>query len=230
MGKGRLDVYMAVRAALFDKEKIAPKIFSKKYLLVAPKDQKDAPIKIFNLTDDFFVKDFFVRREDLQKRISISAADFNKDQIEEIVVGVGRGGQPTVKVFDSLNRLKSQFFAYDKNFRGGVNVATGDIDNDGNWEIVTGAGAGGGPHVRIFDVHGRLKSQFFAYDKNFRGGVNVATGDIDNDGNWEIVTVFAAKAGNKIKIFNFRGEELNEITFKESFLNGADIAIMKVVD
>ncbi|TSC96056.1 MAG: Peptidase S8 and S53, subtilisin, kexin, sedolisin [Parcubacteria group bacterium Athens1014_10] len=55
--------------------------------------------------------------------------------------------------------------------------------------IVTGAGNGGGPHVRAFNSNGFPGSfNFFAYDKNFRGGVNVAVGDIDGDGKAEIIT------------------------------------------
>ena len=39
--------------------------------------------------------------------------------------------------------------------------------------IVTSAGRGGGPHVRLFDEFGQVAGQFFAYDTDFRGGVNV---------------------------------------------------------
>ena len=35
-------------------------------------------------------------------------------------------------------------------FRGGVFVSSGDINNDGFDDIVTGADAGGGPHVIAF--------------------------------------------------------------------------------
>jgi len=65
------------------------------------------------------------------------------------------------------------FFAYDKNFRGGVNVAAGDINGDGKDEIITGAGPGGGPHVRIFNHDGQVISSFFAYSEDFKDGVSV---------------------------------------------------------
>ncbi|MDD3102090.1 MAG: S8 family peptidase, partial [Patescibacteria group bacterium] len=36
-----------------------------------------------------------------------------------------------------------------------------------SYYIITGAGPGGGPHVRIFDLYGQPKSGFFAYAKTF---------------------------------------------------------------
>jgi len=39
---------------------------------------------------------------------------------------------PNVRVFDGLTLgLRSSFFAYDESFRGGVNVAAGDLNGDG---------------------------------------------------------------------------------------------------
>ncbi len=77
--------------------------------------------------------------------------------------------------------------AYNSAFRGGVNVATGDLNGDGENEIITGAGQGGGPQVRIFDKDYNLLGQFMAFSSTSRSGVNVATGDVDGDGKDEII-------------------------------------------
>jgi serralysin len=73
-----------------------------------------------------------------------------------------------------------------------VFVGAGDLNGDGDAEVVTGAGAGGGPHVKAFDgaalAAGGSAAQtaidfplasFFAYDASFNGGVSVAVGTIN---------------------------------------------------
>lgn len=158
--------------------------------------------------------------------VNFSVADLNNDNNQEIIVGAGFGGGPQVRVFDFSGNLKNQFFAYDTKFRGGVNVAVGDIDGDGKAEIITGAGAGGGPHVRIFNEQGELKGQFFAYDSNFKGGVNVAVGDIDGDGKAEIVTGAGAGGGPHIKIFNELGELRGQFfAYENNFYGGIKVKV-----
>ena len=119
---------------------------------------------------------------------SLAVSNVMDDNNEEIITGAGMGGGPNVAIFDFKGKIKSSFFAYDKNFRGGVNVAVGDVDGDGQMEIITGAGKGSGPQVMIMDYTGNIKSNFFAYDKNYKDGVFVATYDINSDGVDEILT------------------------------------------
>ena len=74
-----------------------------------------------------------------------------------------------------------------------------DLDGDGTQEIITAAGIGGGPHIRVFNKDGRpLIGGFFAYDKNFRGGVSLAVGDIDGDGQEKLLPL-GSGVGQKLK-------------------------------
>ncbi len=119
-----------------------------------------------------------------------------------ILIGAGYGGNPHVKTFDREG-IPTQFnqYVYDKNFHGGVDVAFGDVDGDGKNEIITGTGQGGGPQVRIFKENGKEIANFFAFSKDFHGGINVAAGDVDFDGKDEVAVVQASNGQAWVKIY-----------------------------
>ena len=134
---------------------------------------------------------------------SVAVADFNRDGLPELVVGAGPGGGPHVRIFNTDGDVVGSFFAYAPIFSGGVSVATGDVDGDGTPEIVTGAGPGGGPHVKVFNGVDRSELPgFFAYDKAFHGGVSVSTVDWNNDGRADIVTGAGPGGGPHVKVFD----------------------------
>jgi hypothetical protein len=128
--------------------------------------------------------------ETYTRGINISVGDIESDGTIEIVTGTENGGGPHVRVFNGDGVLINPgFFAYADSFRGGVNVAIGDLNGDGIKEIICGAGYNGGPHVRVFRKDGTLINPgFFAYESSFRGGVHVAVGDVDGDGIDDILT------------------------------------------
>jgi len=144
----------------------------------------------------------------------VAAADLDGNGIAEIVTGAGPGGGPHVKVFDSTSfHVMKEFMAYDPSFRNGIFVAAGDFISDGKREIITGAGPGGGPHVKIWDYATlNVDGQFMAYggvtdsngqvvDQFFSGGVRVALGDVNGDNINEIITGAGPGGGPHVKGF-----------------------------
>jgi hypothetical protein len=81
----------------------------------------------------------------------------------------------------TVQNKRAEFMAYDLRFRGGLNIAVGDLDGDGRAELITAPQGMGGPHVKIwkFDTVANrfnLVNEFMAYEITFSGGVNLATG------------------------------------------------------
>lgn len=167
-------------------------------------------IDIYN--KNIFVKRIYPYTEKYNQGINFTVGDLNGDGWVEIITGTERGGGPQIRVFSSDGCLINPgFFAYAKNFRGGVSVSVADTNNNGSMEIIAGAGYGGGPHVRIFDASGKLLSPgFMAFDPSFRGGVTVATADIDNDGITEIVTTPGRGGEAEVRVFNIDGQLTNQ--------------------
>lgn len=164
--------------------------------------------------------------------VHVALADLNGDDVAEIIAAAGPGGGPHVRIFDGQTLAQidgplGSFFAYDAAFTGGVYVAAGDVDDDGQIDIITGAGAGGGPHVKVFsgDDGSELMS-FFAYDEAFRGGVSVAAGDVNHDFHADIITGAGPGGGPHVKVFSGDGgnELMSFFAYDTAFTGGVFVA------
>ncbi|MCA9069926.1 MAG: VCBS repeat-containing protein, partial [Planctomycetaceae bacterium] len=192
---------------------------------------------------------FFAYHQDFTGGVFVAVADLNGDNHADIITGAGPGGGPHVRVFSGMDGSELfSFFAYNSGFTGGVHVAAGDITNDGIPDIITAAGQGGGPHVRVFDgatpqtggvagtdMGGPLGS-FFAYDDSFTGGVFIATGDVDGDGRVDIVTSPGETGGPHVKVFGgLQGTTLNLpignfFAYDSDFKGGVRVAVTDIND
>ena len=161
--------------------------------------------------------------------INTATGSFSNNGIAYTVAAAGPGGGPAIAIVNTqTGEVIKSFFAYNPAFSGGVSIALADFNNDGVLDIVTGAGAGGGPQVNIFDGSNfSLIKSFFAFDSNFRGGVNVGAGDINQDGSMDIVVAAGAGGGPEVRVFN--GSTLAVISqwyaYESSFSGGVTIAV-----
>lgn len=138
--------------------------------------------------------------------VRVGAADLTNDAYPDVVVGAGAGGGPRVGVLDGRTGERvpgplGDFFAFDPTFRGGVQVAAGDVDGDRVPDMVAAAGTGGGPHIRVFSGRdGSLVSEFFAFESEFRGGVSVAVADFTGDRRAEIALGAGAGGSSRVRV------------------------------
>jgi autotransporter-associated beta strand protein len=126
-------------------------------------------------------------------RVYLTTADLNGDANADIIAGKGAGGS-NVKAWrgdvspgwDKKLDLLAKFNAYG-NFTGGVRVAAGNFNGVGTDEIYTAPGSGRKTNIRIFDVNGVQLDEFQPFGSNFKKGAFLAVGDIDQDGDDDIV-------------------------------------------
>ena len=129
--------------------------------------------------------------------------------------GADSGGGPlvtaTFRQGDLAQRPGSyiSFFAYDPSFTGGVRVALGDVNGDGNRDIITAAGPSGSPHIKVFTidfptftVNPQPIAEFYAFNQpTFKGGVYIAVGDTNNDGFDDIIVGAGATGGPRVEVY-----------------------------
>ena len=149
-----------------------------------------------------------------------------------VAVGAGPGSVGRVQVFDAAtSALKYDLLPFGSGFRGGVNVAVGDVNGDGTPDVVASVAGGGAPRVRVFDgadgaaLSGTL-GNFLAYTPTFRGGVFVATGDVNGDGFADVITGAGAGASPRVKVFSGADGSLlaNFVAFSAVFRGGVRVS------
>lgn len=191
-----------------------------------------AHVRVFKNNGNVIHSKLFPFGENQKSGLDVATGDLDGDKKDEIIVGAGPTGDPQVKVYNSDGKLKKMTIdVYPFAFRGGVRVSAGDVDNDGKDEIITGAGPGGGPHVRIFDGNGTVKPiYYFPFHQDFRGGVDVASFDYNNDGQAEIIMSQASEGQSWIKVYKYNKKKtvVSEfMSYAPQFQGGANVTAIK---
>ncbi len=157
--------------------------------------------------------------------IAIGELDHSSPGLE-IVTGAGPGGGPHVRVFGEDHHLISQFSAFETSYRGGIDVATGDVDGDGTDEIIVAAGRDRAPEVRVFSTNGVERGRFYAYARTFLRGLHVTAADLTGDGRAEIITGPLRGGGPQIRVFD--GMDFHVLhqfsAYADTFRGGVDVA------
>jgi subtilisin family serine protease len=219
LGRGRLNMSNSIELAK------APLNHFTVEILAAPITKSSSTVMVFDESGKANASSSFMAYDNsFFGGTNLASGNLDKDKQSEIISVPNQGGGPQIRIFKQTGKLIGQFFAYNKNFNGGVNIAAGDVNGDGVDEILTGAGPGGGPHVRVFNAKGKLLYQFFAYDKKFTGGVSVAAGDINGDGRQEIITGPGPGGGPHVRIFSANGKVLGQFfAYDQKFTGGVKV-------
>ncbi len=170
-------------------------------------------IQVYSGADGTELLSFFGFDSSFSGGVRLAAGDVSGDGTPDIIVAAGPGGGPHVRIFngqsgDQITGPLGSFYAFeDSSFGGGLFIAAGDVNGDGRIDVITSAGSGGGPRIRIFDsmtgdqLAGPVGS-FFAYAPGYTGGVRVAASDITGDGRADIITTPGPTGGPHLRAFD----------------------------
>lgn len=135
----------------------------------------------------------------------VARADVTGDAAEDLIVASGPGTDSRVSVYVNGNYTPVfTFTPFEAGFRGGVNIAAGDVTGDGIADLIISPDEGGGPRVII--VRGgdwQPIASFFAIDDaNFRGGVRTAVADFNNDTHGDLAAAAGFGGGPRVAVFD----------------------------
>ncbi|MEI6240487.1 MAG: FG-GAP-like repeat-containing protein, partial [Planctomycetia bacterium] len=155
-----------------------------------------------------------------------------------LVTGTDDGcpSAPLVRVLDpAAGLLLSQFVAYEPTFRGGVRVATGDLNGDGLDEIVTAPGRGGPGEIRVWTQSGVELTAYktFPFGSGYNGGVEVALGDVTGDGKLDIVAGMSNGTGavSVFQVLPFASDPVVDVPYRSfvpfpgPYTGGVNVAV-----
>lgn len=177
-------------------------------IITAPGAGGGPNVRVFSGANLQVLADFMAYSPGMTAGVHVAAGNVDGVGFAEIITAPGAGGGPHVRLFNgqtgqSLAHPLGSFFAYSGGFLGGVYVATADVNLDGRSDIITGPGAGGGPHVRVLSgANGAQLNSFFAYNPGFFGGVRVSSSDVDNNNVPDIITAPGPGGGPQIRAFH----------------------------
>lgn len=168
-------------------------------------------VRAFNAADGSYLYNAFPLGTAGTGGARVAAGDVNNDGVADIIVAGGAGSTPRVRVVDgSTGSSIHDFNAFNAGFLGGIYVAAGDVNGDGQVDIIASAGATGTAHVRAFDGSDLTRlANFFAIGTSYTGGIKVSSGDITGDGTDEILVTRQDGRG-ALQAFNRDGTPSSE--------------------
>jgi hypothetical protein len=156
--------------------------------------------------------------------VNLAVGDLDDDGFNDIAVAPHSGKTEIRSFINTIDanptkpfsgNTYNRFLAFDPNFIGGATIAAGDVRADGRAEIIVGSGPGLRAEVRIFDgltvgpttSPAAFARRFTPFDSKQRGGVWVATANIDGGSKFELLV--GAGVGSRSQVATYDLSDLS---------------------
>ncbi len=141
--------------------------------------------------------------------VSVAAGDLDFDGHTEVVTMLDRvAGPKLVSIYefnhDQLQFVRSVDSLLDEDLLTGGTLAVGDFNGDDRGEILVGSGPGHSPVVRMFSDYGTLLQTLYPLPQDFRGGVQLSTGEV-NDDRYDDILLTTGRDGQSL-LYVFDGQ------------------------
>lgn len=160
----------------------------KKELYVAPSAGYPAPIQVYTLYGEITRDNWYPFGKKYTGGYSLAVGNLIGGGVNQLILGAGKDAKPSVYIYDYTFGDVINWLAFEPAFKGGVNVASGDVDGNGIDEVIVGAGKGKKPIIKIFNTSGKLLyPEFTAYSALNTPGIEVLSADVDFDGKDDVI-------------------------------------------
>lgn len=172
-----------------------------------------------------FTPGFFAFDSGFRGGVDVEVGDYNGDGKMEIVAAAGPSGSPHVREFDRYgNYLGKDYHPFADDNKGGIALATANVDGGEDDELVMAINSAGEGWVKVYKHDGTVLGEW----KNFEGiytGVAVGAADIDNDGKDEIAVTPRQNAGPQVVWYEGYGAPVkNFFAYNQDFRGGLRVA------
>lgn len=145
--------------------------------------------------------------------------------------GSAPGTAPTVTVLNADGSVRFSVPVFDPALTGGVNVAVGDINDDGKKDVVATPGFGGSGTILVLDsTTGTVFRTVTLFENTFRGGLNLKVGDAAGLGYDQVVVAAGNTGGPRVSVLDLKQNKqlLNFFAGDPNTRGGVDIDLADV--
>ncbi len=165
---------------------------------------------------------FFVFEEKHKGGAQIAHIDLDFNGAEELIVVMGN----KIQAWRDDGQILFRLMPYGANYTGSLNVAVGDLNNDGFYEIYTAPSAGFREPIRSYNRHGNtLANDFFPFGNTYTGGYHISLTKATEKVPSRLIVGSGAGARPTITLFGYEYKKIHSFTaFETSFTGGVSVA------